>query len=67
MIAVGALEPDSPLARAGIEPGDAIVGVDGAELAGLRALEALAAREPGSLVLEVLRGRRLVRVRVAAG
>jgi len=49
--------PDSPAAKAGVQAGDIIVGIDGRVIRGPRALTAaLADREPGSSVtVEVLR------------
>ncbi|MFW5642229.1 MAG: Do family serine endopeptidase [Roseicyclus sp.] len=55
---VGSVEPDSPAAAAGVEPGDVIVAVDGTAIAGPRELaSAIAAIDPGSETnLEVQRG-----------
>ena len=63
-VAVEALEPDSPLARAGLAPGDVVLSLGGTRIGTARELEALSERYPDELVLEVQRGRSIRRVRV---
>jgi S1-C subfamily serine protease len=50
-IVIGAVAPDSPAAKAGLQSGDLITAVDGQAPAGFRTLaEAVAARQPGDML-----------------
>jgi len=65
-VQVDALAADSPLALAGVQPGEAVLAINGTAVSAADQLQAVAARSPDELVLLVQRGRRTRYVRLGS-